>query len=287
MADNYGHLAAIQYLGEPGISQHCRKAVMDLVQGGHVLVEVKLLTCEAEYSASHCLLIRSNYEVLYAVKSGFASGYSGEGPRALSYVLELLSLVCDDINEYVVSASIIERVDHSCLYSSDIEQLESARCILPQRWHDYIQHPRHGEASIFGEFPVEIPYSLIDARLIPFALKFKNDPDAALIGAYRLLEEEVRRKAGIEGEQGSRLFSLAFIKDQSPLCWEKGHEQESAGRAQLFSQIFMAFRNPRVHRKINTSLQDDVREFLLINQLFVLEAASRRRPEQPEGGAGP
>lgn len=133
MVEDYKRLAGIQYLGEPGVSQHCRKAVMDLVQGGHVLVEAKLLTYRTAYSASHCLLIRSNYDVLYAVKSGFASGYPGEGPRTLSYVLELLRLVCDDINEYMVSPALIERVDHSCLYLSDIDQLESARYVRPQR----------------------------------------------------------------------------------------------------------------------------------------------------------
>ena len=50
-----------------------------------------------------------------AVKSGFASGYGGEGPAALSYALQLLEAHGVELEEVEVSADLIERLDDSAL----------------------------------------------------------------------------------------------------------------------------------------------------------------------------
>jgi hypothetical protein len=41
----------------------------------------------------------------------------------------------------------------------------------------------------------------------------------------------------------------------------------------------MAFRNRRAHRETDTNLRSAVREFLLINELFLLEAESVQRSD--------
>jgi hypothetical protein len=74
------------------------------------------------------------YADLVAVKSGFSSGYRGEVPRDLSTVLQLLKRHGTEIEEYLVSPEIIERIDKSCLTIDDIELIESLQPVRRTRW---------------------------------------------------------------------------------------------------------------------------------------------------------
>ncbi len=79
-------LAGIEYSGVPGASKECQDAVMRLLQYGDQITRVRILSCSKE----HCLLLTVNVGDLIAIKSGFTSGYIGEGPTAFSCVLQLL-----------------------------------------------------------------------------------------------------------------------------------------------------------------------------------------------------
>jgi hypothetical protein len=72
--------AMIEYAGVPGASKECQDAVIRLIQFGDRITRARILTYERE----HCLLLTVNVGDLVAVKSGFASGYGGEGPRSFS-----------------------------------------------------------------------------------------------------------------------------------------------------------------------------------------------------------
>ena len=41
--------------------------------------------------------------------------------------------------------------------------------------------------------------------------------------------------------------------------------------------VFLAYRNPRAHREILSDPREAVREFMLINQLYLLEATAEAR----------
>src|SRR4051812_7660644 len=119
MSDDYT-LAGIQYSGLPGISSDCQDAVMRLLQYGDQITRARILSCSRE----HCLLLTINVGDLIAIKSGFGSGYLGEGSHAFSYVLQLLDSHDAQIEEYEVAPDVIERLDNSSLTISDIDNLD-------------------------------------------------------------------------------------------------------------------------------------------------------------------
>ncbi|KAF7770109.1 hypothetical protein PCIT_a3068 [Pseudoalteromonas citrea] len=271
------HLAGIDYRGLAGISQNCIDAVVEMIHFGRKINTVKILTCGSDHSCRHALLLNVDVDVDIAIKSGFTSGYSGEGPRSFAYILSLLRNFADDIDEYRVSRDFIRRINSSALTLQDLEWLVAQEPIRPQQWYEYIYDHRHNNSSWIDDFPAEIPLSLIDKRLLEVAISFKENPDNALMTGYRLLERLVKEKSGLTKETGAKLFSKAFTGENAPLYWDDLDGSESTGRANMYSSIFMAFRNRRAHQQLESNIHDDIREFLLLNQLFVLEQSTKVR----------
>ena len=261
--------AGIQYAGEAGASQECQDAVVRLLQYGDEITAARILTCGAD----HALLLTIGVGDLLAIKSGFASGYGGEGPRRFSYVLQLLQAFGVEIEEYEIAEAVISRLDSSSLRRSDLNKLEKARPLRPRRWHRYIQD-RHEDlmqrSDLWEEFPLIIPFAIVDSRLLDLAISFWNAPDDRLLTAYRRLEDIVRKRTGLK-EHGVKLFSQAFMGQASRLHWPDLDVGEQAGRTQLFTGVFGAYRNRRAHRELKQYGSDQLAEFLLLNQLFRLE----------------
>lgn len=264
--------AGIQYLGDSGITQTCKEAVIQLIHGGEKIQDVKILTFEEAYSNAHALLLTLRYNIQVIVKGGFASGYNGEAPKGYAFVLNLLRNYTDSINEYIISRSIFERISNSSLTVKDLDYINSIKPVRPARWYDSAYLYKEREDSIFSEFPLTIPMALLDARLIELALSFNENPDNAIMSAYRKLESIVRERTGLHNESSTRLLKKAFQVNDSILHWVDLDSGESIGRASLFSNIFMAYRNNRAHQEPRHNLSDDIREFMLINQLFILES---------------
>jgi hypothetical protein len=231
-------------------------------------------------------LLSININELVAVKAGFSSGYPGEGPRGLSTALQLLERHGAEIDEYSVAAEVIERVNASCLLSSDIENLEKQYPDRPAEWYDYILdddnslQPNH--SKLRRKFPVTIPYSLIDERLVDLALQFSENPDSAIMSGYTRLEDIVRQRTGLREEHGAKLFSKAFQVDSSVLHWKHMDPAEAKGRGLLFSSTYMGFRNARAHKETKSTEYSGLREFLLLNELFLLESEANIRPVETE-----
>src|SRR5579863_9555149 len=102
-------LAGIAYAGVAGSSQDCRTAVLQLLFYGNRIARVRILT----HDGSHCLLLTVGESDLIAIKSGFASGYQGEGPQTLAFVLQALLAYGADIEEYEVPEDYLARLDAS------------------------------------------------------------------------------------------------------------------------------------------------------------------------------
>jgi hypothetical protein len=265
-------LAGIEYAGLPGISRDCQDAVLRLLQFGDRITHVSILTSPNH----HCLLIEVRDRDLVAIKSGFASGYGGEGPRRFSYVLQVLDMHNILIDEYEVKEAVISRLDDSALLASDITEIKNSRRITGSQWRDYI-FEQHWEDLKNGElwqkeFPSVIPYSIIEPRLVDLALSFWNDPDAKLLTAYRRLEDIVREKTELK-EHGQKLFSKAFQGKTPKLKWKDIDEGERDGRVALFTGTYMAYRNQRAHKETKTKYDSShLTEFLLLNHLYILES---------------
>ncbi len=272
-------LAGIEYSGLPEISQECQDAVMRLLQYGDRITRARILSC----SNTHCLLLTVNAGDLVAVKSGFGSGYRGEGAHTFSYVLQLLDAHGADIEEYEVDDDVIERLDSSSLTKSDIDKLDVAHPVRPTRWHDYVfedhwESEKSGE--LWEEFHPVIPFAIIDSRIINLAISFWEGPDDRLLIGYRRLEDIVRKRTGVD-EHGAKLFSQAFVGPTAKLGWKDLDGSEQTGRGSLFTAAYMAYRNRRAHGELKDRANDQLAEFLLLNHLYLLEKESS---EGPGGG---
>lgn len=279
-------LAGIEYYGSAGITARCLTALTMVIQAGGDIITRAFLLSDVDSSSkcgTHCLLLWPESSDPIAIKSGFTSGYSGEGPRGLSSALQILIRHHIDIEEYVVDAGFIQRVDSSCLTLADLELFETLRPVTLTRYYDYIllredERGSYNDNVVKALFAKNIPYSLIDNRIMDLAIDFFDNPDANLMTGYRRLEDLIRKRTGMEGESGSKLFSQAFLNNDAPLYWPELPDAEARGRATLFSSVYMAYRNSRAHKENQTSIDDAIREFLLINQLFVLESQAQQKP---------
>jgi hypothetical protein len=180
-----------------------------------------------------------------------------------------------EIQEYEVEPSLLERLDASALTRSDMEALDAAHPVRPSRWHDFLEE-RHWKHSKDGslwheEFPLAIPFAVVDPRLMNLALDFWSGADARLMDGYRRLEDILRARTGLTAH-GSKLFSQVFHPETGALTWKGADEGERAGRMQLFTGTFAAHRNPRAHRALKERDAMALREFLFLNHLYVLEA---------------
>jgi hypothetical protein len=271
-------LAGIQYLGLDGITAPCLTAITQLLCGNELISSACLITCES----NHAFLLFTELDMIIAVKSGFASGYGGEGPRGLADALMLLNRHNVTIDEYIVDRQFFERIESSCLLQSDVKAIEKGNAVRPRRWHDYVYDlglDLYGEnKGLARHYPSGIPFALIDERIMDLAIKFRNDEDAAIISAFRRLEDIVRKRTGLMGE-GVKLFSKTFLSDDSPLSWDVLDDGELKGRANLFNATFMAYRNARVHREIKSDAVQALREFLLVNELYHLESEALTKAE--------
>lgn len=287
---NQEELAGIQYFGGAGTTDECLDGIKRLLHYGDIIREAKLLTRIEEEdktgsSKSHAFILKINYGDNVAIKSGFGSGYSGTGAHGLSIALQLLVRHGAEIYEHEVDESFFSRLDRSCLLASDLEKLENSKPIIPWRYTNYIIpylpndcRRRYDNETLKLEFPATIPFRILDERLIDLALNFFENPDSALLTAFRRLEGNIRKRASIDAKVGIRLFSEAFQGENSVLYWEDKDQGEHVAKAKMFEAIYGAYRNPRSHIEESWNEEDYLREFLLINELFLLEKAAVKRP---------
>jgi hypothetical protein len=265
-------LAGIEYGGVSGGSQDCENAVLRILQFRDEIQRARILS----HANSHCLLLTTYIGDLIAIKSGFSSGYGGEGPRRFSCVLQLLESFNIQIEEYIVPQEVLNRLDQSALTCTDLKNIDAAKPVRPIRLYEYIME-MHYESSVNGKllshFPVTIPFAIIDGRIMDLATTFWNNPDEKILTAYRRLEDMVRERTGLP-DHGQKLFSKAFGRNGSALCWNNIDEGEREGRINLFTGAYMAHRNPRAHRELKDFPSKQLVEFLLLNHLYLLEKDS-------------
>jgi hypothetical protein len=270
----------IEYHGRYGITQYCLDAIIRLMQCSVWINKASLLT----YDKTHCFLLTIDEDHYVAIKAGFASGYNGEGSRGLATALSLFERHRIETQEYEVPRALMRRLNDGSLTRADLGFLKNASAIRPIRLFDYIYPFKgihgfsHKELNV--KFPTVVPFRVVDPRIMDMALKLESDADSALITAYRRLEQIVLLRCTLTGFFGSELFKKAFSGKDSCLYWPGLDGSEGAGRASLFIAAYMAFRNKRAHKELKISPQDSLREFLILNELYLLEAEAIERPTQ-------
>lgn len=265
----------LQYLGAVGISARCLDSIRRLLQFGDRITDATLLSCNGR----HAVILRLQSEECIAIRSGFTSGYFGEGPRVLSEALALLDSHGCEIDEIDVPNGLLDRLNESRLRKGDLEVIQRSQPRRPIRWRDYV----HQEHRIAGEryrlrqaFPPVIPFAIIDGRIQDVGRELLASPDNALLTAFRRFEDTVRRRIASE-KHGDSLFKQAFMGTGAVLVWRSISQGEADARAGLFTNAYSAYRNPRAHREQVLTTEQALTEFLLLNHLFLLEAATVNR----------
>lgn len=264
----------IQYLGEDGITRSCIKAAALILSSEYSFQNAALIT----NNQNHLFILIAGERDYFVIKKGFTSGYDGEGPDGLAITLLLLEQHQLDIDEYEISDNLWIKLINMEIETNEIESILANSPIRPRRWYDYIFRARLTEhkQELSQYYPAVIPLALVDKRIIDLAITFSSNPDHALTIAYRRLEEIIRKRSDMTGE-GAKLFSSVFLFEKNKddgrpiLTWDCPDDGEIKGRGNLFNAVYMAFRNARMHRELETSFVAELREFMLINELFNLE----------------
>jgi Protein of unknown function (Hypoth_ymh) len=264
---------ALSIYGVAGASRECEDAVKRQLQFGDRIKHARILTC----SRKHSLLLTNEVGDVIAIKSGFSSGYGGEGPRRFSCSLQLLLCHGAEIDECDVDNAVIEHLDSSALTAQDLERINAAKPIRTSQCYDYVMERRFAagqDGTLWQEFEPVIPFGIIDARITDLAVHFWENPDEKLMTGYRRLEDTVRERTNLD-DHGAKLFLKAFSVSAPRLQWQDCSEGEMTARANLFVGAYGTHRNPRAHRELGSSATEQVSEFLLLNHLFRLEQDSQ------------
>ncbi|MCO8168643.1 TIGR02391 family protein [Pseudomonas sp. 21LCFQ02] len=271
-------LAGIEYHGTPGVTQRCIDALKNILGAGEHVQAAWILSWFDGKIGEHSILLTLSPCLRILIKSGFRSGYSGTGPTGFSTAIELLQLFKVDIEEYDIDEELHRRCEAGCLLSSDLKSLTQAMPVRPMRYYEYIECPSYRARTdvfhLLEEFPPVLNLGLLDERLVDLSIGFFDNPDSAITTAFRRLEDIVRTRIGVYDKSSTQLFTHAFEGSRSVLHWDDQDAGEQAGKCNLFKSVTMAYRNPRAHREVKMSNHDAVRELMLVNQLYLLEAAA-------------
>ena len=264
----------IQYLGTP-YTQDCLEAIGFILQTQKHIEKTLLLSCDQ----AHAYLIKSDRNI-YIIKSGFSSGYPGEGPRGLASSLQLFLKHNIEVEEINISKKIMKKVNQSSLSNNDLEHILQIKHIRPIQIHEYIYAIYNTiEYQIINDryYPTELPYHLIDSRILDLALKFNEDPNRSIFNAFIRLENIVRTRINSD-KHSSALFEYAFCSEIPPLICKSEDKRASQATGRIFPNIYKAFRNEHAHKKVDKPLDKQMREFLLINELYLLENEAIHNP---------
>jgi hypothetical protein len=269
----------INFVGN-GYTQNSIDAVQRYLLFGDKIDKVFIFSCNQEHS-----LVLQIQKTWVIVKSGFTTGYLGEGPKGFAYILALLRHHCNDIHEFDMHRKIMQKIKSNSLREEDINTILEGRQRSTAHLIDYIldvNDQLDSDFSLWKKFPVQIPYGLVDPRLIELTFNFFDDPDARLNDAYRKLENILREKTGEKFGFGSVLIKKFFSSQKSALHWESISEKEDEARRNLFTDVYNAYRNRRAHRKEDMPRDEYLEEFLAVNHLFRLEAEAKKKEGEHE-----
>lgn len=206
--ENYYH---IDYLAQAGVTETCLYSLCNLIQTNVDFTDARLLTSDQ----FHAFIFKDQFDSYYIIRSGFSSGYAGEGPEGLAKALATLRRHQIDIEEVLIPSKLINKLNKSLLTDQDIDFIFQQKIIRPIRLHDYI-HPFEGEVNQALKqkryYPLELPYSIIDDRIFDLALLFKQDPDSALSKAYKRLEDIIRERTNLNESSKNCLNKLFKVK---------------------------------------------------------------------------
>ncbi|MEM9383424.1 MAG: TIGR02391 family protein [Pseudomonadota bacterium] len=259
----------IEYRGRSGATQTCLTALAELLQRHWEISHTALVTCGQNHG--FVVIVQESWPIV--IRSGFSSGYNGEGPRGLATALSLLGERNTEVEEYCVPKSFMQRLNNAQLLAKDIERLIAQKPVRPTRIYDYIWSGTDGKRlGFYDAYPLTLPCAVLDPRLDKVLPQYLVDPDATLLKAYVQLESRIRERSQAGKEPGVRLMRKAFNPDNALLKWHGRDREEAQSLMHIFSGVYGAFRNRRAHEPVTSTPDLALRELLLLNELYRLES---------------
>lgn len=276
---------AVQYVGDEGVTRQCIDALCRHLQYGDPVSESRVLSARG----GHAVTLRTKYDEVIAIRSGFASGYEGEGPRGLSTAICILQSFGLDPTEIKVTPAFLKRLNGGRLTNDDLRTILAAPPLVGGGVDHYVNHSHAFEdrgTLVANSFQPVVPFGVLDSRLVDLAVSFWDEPDDRLMKGYRRLEDAIRARTGLS-LHGAKLFSRVFGSKGSVLRWSGVEPDEADARAQFFVSAYRSFRNARAHRELPDQPREQLAEFMTLNHLFRLErqaegvhSATEMAPEQ-------
>ena len=247
-------MTSVQYHGDNHITQTCIDAIVRLLHFNDVIDLARLIT----FQNHHAFLLTVNEYQKIVIKPGFVSGYSGESAEGLANVVQLLRLHQVELEEVNVSEKLFSRIENGQLRDKDLQKIEALPYVRPLRLWDYVYHI--GELSnekLQRLYPSAIPWATLDTRILDLALVLDKGDSGAVLQAFNrfetLLKDKAESKVRTIGDAANEVFS------------------KDSAEVKFLRSVFTKFRNPRAHEEHAWSRQEDIRCFVLLNELFLME----------------
>ncbi len=267
--------AGIEYHGIAGASDDCEAAVLRLLTSGGNLARALILTSGRD----HAFLLFNEVGDPIAIKSGFASGYGGSGPTALSRVVEFLNGHGVEIDEVEITEDVLERLDDSALTLAMLTRSSTASVFGQAGGAMTTSASTNGKPATIGRYgrrsprSCPTPCSIRASSSLPWTLR------RTLMGVSTAATDGWRTSCA-SGLGSSNTAPSSFPppsrarRPRSFGTWQTPPRRRAA--ALLFAGVYMAYRNPRAHREMTRG--HHLAEFLLLNHLFKLEADAIANP---------
>lgn len=284
--DPRSHASGIRFIATFLSAHESYKAVQLVLQSEECLKIAYILT----YENHHCILFENDFGEMIAVNSGFASGYGGAGHAAFSRSLAAIKFHHLEINEILIPEKLFQKFQAGLLSGNEWKRIERLKKIKHATYVDYMLDGHHAYSDDYypwHEFEPILPFGLIDQRISDLAKSFSKNPDEAILKGFRRLEDILRLRTSLKSSSQG-LVRECFLNKKPMLTWKNIEAGEITGLANLFMGAFAAYRNPRAHSEIIKNRDSLVREFMILNHLFCLEASTvptehNDTPAPPEG----
>lgn len=254
----------IQYHGDNRTTESCIDAIVRILHFDDRIDLAVLLTCEDRHAF---LLTVQEYQKII-IQSGFASGYGGEGPKGLAKVIQLLRLHSIELEEVHVSSKVFSRVENCQLRDKDLQQIEETPYVRPISLIDYVFDIGDiPQGELLKRYPSVIPWATLDPRIIDLALILNQGDSSAVSRAFNRFETTLKERAGNNSRSLRAAANSVFSNG--------GANDLPSAAEKLVTSVYTLLRNPRAHEEHYFSREEDIRCFVMINELFLMEANTR------------
>lgn len=261
----------VQYLGVPGATFECVKAMVTILTSGYPCREITVVY-EDDRSKNYQIVCFVVWEWMRTevtiVPDGFGT-HGGTGTWGLAVVLELIQFYGVPIREKWVDTEQFERIADGYPTESDLEALRQADMGAPS-WPMELRSYGSGLWRALGNvMPEQFPYWLLEPELLTDVKGLEQDPAVAVFRTVRRLEILIRGMGPFEASLvGQDLISRALGGKSGQFPLMGSTDSEAQAWEQLFRGAIGAFKNPHSHRDVKLSVQDAAGQIFAVNMLL-------------------